>query len=135
MWVYLYGKNINKYGIIRFPDIDPESGMSEIEEIEKIRQEQQANIQKMEEQFNALVHSDDSKMTEATVYKTIKDFYDEIDEQVMIQQERDSSNIRFDSVINGKSVIKNNFTVFGNSIYGNDDDYGSNLVNNILDNF
>lgn len=135
MWVYLYGKNINKYGIIRFPDIDPESGMSEIEEIEKIRQEQQANIEKMEQQFNALVHSDDSKMAETTVYKTIKDFYDEIDDQVMTQYERDSSNIRFDSIINGKSVAKNSFNVFGNSMYNSNDNYGANLVDDILDNF
>lgn len=136
MWVYWYGKNISKYGIIRFPDLDPETGISEVEQIERIRQEQEANMRKMEEKFNALVDNDIDNTIEVPQYKTMKDFYEELDNSMLEQYEQDSSKIKFNSVINGKkSSPKNNFTIFGNSIFGDNQDYGSSLVNDILDNF
>lgn len=140
MWIYYYGKNLGRYGIIRMPDVDPSTGMTEEEQLLALEKEQERKNQEMNmvlNRINAAV-DDDSGTLPIKEFKTINDYYKEIDKAKEAQYAKMDANVKvnFEDAINDKphsNGVINLSTHNGNpfSIDNNSNSFGQGIVDDI----
>lgn len=141
MWVYYYGKNLNKFGIIRMPDVDPATGMTEEEALAKELFKEADKREATERAINnALNNGEDDSFSNIfgnSQFKTMKDFYDEIDrekERYFDQQESPiSSTFNLESVLGANRVNRGSGTI--DLLHDNDDNqsgYGNSVIDSML---
>ena len=132
MWTYYHGNNIGAFGITRYPDVDPETGMTEEEYLIQVQEEElQKNKSRYEACRNIIntgEHVDENDLLQsAPKMKTMTDYYNEIDRDT-IQAEMDISNQSgiLSLLDAGPSILNSG----GFDIFGNNTSSGFNLNNN-----
>lgn len=134
MWVYWYGKNLAKWGIIRIPDVDPRDGLSEQEILDR---EQEKELQKqsvLNDVYNYIQLDDKVKEKQkVSSFKTINDYYNEMDASLMNELNNKASGKRninqlFANQHNRSNRNNNNFF----NTNRESDDFANSLINDIL---
>lgn len=130
MWVYWHGKNLQRWGIFPVPDVDPMSGLTEDEVIEREERKQIEREEKLNDAYN-YIHNDHKGQAKFPTVKTINDFYNEMDQSTINEM---------NEIATGKSNInnlyrKNNISNRNKNIFDSgsrSDDFASSLINDVL---
>lgn len=131
IWTLYYGKNISHYGIICLPDADPSTGLSEEEQyaMQVANQEiKNRNLAKTAMKLN----SDPVDIEfEDKPFKTIQDYYKEIDAERERSYDSNNGSIPFEKAVGYDN--SNNINLM-NGINHIDDDqsFGQQILGNIL---
>lgn len=134
IWVLNYGKNIGKYGIIRLPDVDPETGMTEEEAYAQALLNEHEKAKKLTNTYQQ-INTVPEKKIEVSQFKTTKDYYAEIDRER--ERAYDISNSGHISL--ERSLLGGNNTTyerFGQSLGGaitNHGEFGRQLIGSLID--
>lgn len=137
MWVYYYGKNLGKFGILRMPDVDPATGKTaeEIEAEEEYKRElKERNAAKQFNRLNADVTDTPDILASTPEFKTIDDYYREIDkEREIAYQMEKGGKVHIADALNFDS--SRDVSTFGSMVFGEgyqDDPFGSQIVSSLI---
>lgn len=141
IWVLYYGKNIQKYGIIRMPDVDPNTGMTEdevfaLEEYKEIQK--QEKMREIERQIQSDVVSDENSIFNTRPRKTINDFYKQLDmEKSRAMGFEGAGEVSINEIIkpSENNLLYGQGTldlIHGNITGSGDDNFGSQMIDSIL---
>lgn len=133
IWVLYYGKNIGKYGILRLPDVDPETGKTpdEVYYEEMYREEQKR--ENMNKNF-AMINSanGETPTIHQKQYKTMKDYYDEIDNEINNAYENEhGGSISLEKTLLGGSSRNQRFNIGGTGS-SNQMSFGQQIIGSII---
>lgn len=149
MWVYYYGKNISKYGIVKMPDVDPETGLTEEEAYAKMVVEKEEKEKELAKNIKEMMNSFDTEST-GPEFKTIADYYNEIDSERESYYYNDTGNgsVPLSSIVNNKPNVSNNKnridllnpirtdtvdSIFNPVNYNGTNDFANDILGGILD--
>lgn len=140
MWMYYHGNNTSSFGLVKYPDIDPSTGMTEDEALFKMEQEQiERDKERLDAYTNILDDSDkDSNdlISNTPRFKTIDDYYNQIDNE-MVDSITGNSHSTLMNALSDNNFMGNN-SIFNDSSSGfdfgslNNDGYGGDMFEDIL---
>lgn len=136
-YVLYYSKILHKFGIIKMPDIDPETGMSEEEAYLKAVSEREEKERKLNETINRIdaITGNEQNIQQFKEFKTINDYYREIDEEkARYYENSNNTRVNFEREIGieknnsnridllnhykGQDPFSNGSNTFGNDLVG-----------------
>ena len=103
LWVYYHGNNISSFGLVRYPDIDPTNGMTEEE---YLMEQEMLDIEKNNKRMkniNSILGDDDAGTSNHTKMKTISDYYDEIDRDMLNTEFNRASSTLTQTILNNNN--------------------------------
>lgn len=143
IWVIYYGKNIAKYGIMKMPDVDPATGMSEeeayaLEESKRIQEEEKLNktIASINRRLDIDIEEKNKFLAEVgKPKKTLNDFYKELDREKAKSLGIEYPDEEYDPYNNNTGIDINGSTYdLIHDSFNNDNNisYGSQMINDIV---
>ena len=136
MYVLYYGKNLNKYGIINMPDVDPSTGLTEEEVFAQQMINQEQKNQNLQRTASKLTAEPDDELIEVNKpLKTLNDYYKEIDaERERAYDINNGGSIPLERVLGATGTDGNKIDLLngGSSYISNNNNFGQQLLDDIL---
>lgn len=134
MWMYYYGNNTSMFGLVKYPDVDPSTGLTEEEMLFKMEQERIDEEKKREKAYESILDQSelDGSLGNFPKIKTLDDYYDKIDRDTVEAMNNESESNLINAITGGSTYSSSN--IFDNSSWGNGfDDYANDgMIDSIL---